>query len=85
VDLACRQQNVPMNCAMEINSREAILHAVANGMGVGFVTQVEFIPLPGLAAVVIDDEQFSINYSLCCLSVRRERPLIKALFDVALG
>jgi DNA-binding transcriptional LysR family regulator len=69
---------------MEINSREAILHAVANGMGVSFVTQVEFIPLPGLAAVAIDDEQLSISYSLCCLSIRRERPLIDALFAVAL-
>ena len=84
VERACYQQGVPLNCIMEINSREAILHAVANGMGVGFVTQVEFIPLPGLAAVLVDDEQLSISYSLCCLSVRSERPLIKALFDVAL-
>jgi len=84
VERACHQQGVPLNCIMEINSREAILHAVANGMGVGFVTQVEFIPLPGLAAVLVDDEQLSISYSLCCLSVRSERPLIKALFDVAL-
>lgn len=84
VERACQQQGVPLNCIMEINSREAILHAVANGMGIGFVTQVEFIPLPGLSAVLVDDEQLSINYSLCCLSVRRERPLIKALFDVAL-
>ncbi|SDZ66307.1 aminoethylphosphonate catabolism associated LysR family transcriptional regulator [Variovorax sp. YR266] len=84
VERACLQQKVNLHCAMEINSREAILHAVANGMGVGFVTQVEFIPLPGLAAVAIDDEQLSISYSLCCLSIRRERPLIDALFAVAL-
>lgn len=84
VERACQAANVPMNCIMEINSREAILHAVANRMGIGFVTQVEFIPLPGLAAVEVDDEQLTISYSLCCLSVRRERPLIKTLFDVAL-
>jgi aminoethylphosphonate catabolism LysR family transcriptional regulator len=83
VERACLQQEVSLHCAMEINSREAILHAVANGMGIGFVTQVEFIPLPGLAAVAIDDEQLSISYSLCCLSIRRERPLIDALFAVA--
>ncbi|MDM0005491.1 LysR substrate-binding domain-containing protein [Variovorax sp. J22G73] len=85
VERACRQSNVRLNCVMEINSREAILHAVANGMGIGFVTQVEFIPLPGLAAVMIDDDALSIGYSLCCLSVRQERPLIRALFGVALG
>ncbi|MET3183422.1 UNVERIFIED_ORG: aminoethylphosphonate catabolism LysR family transcriptional regulator [Variovorax guangxiensis] len=85
VERACRQQDVNLHCAMEINSREAIQHAVANGMGVSFVTQVEFIPLPGLVAVAVDDEQLSISYSLCCLSIRRERPLIDALFAVALG
>jgi len=84
VESACQQQNVDLHCAMEINSREAIQHAVANGMGVSFVTQVEFIPLPGLAAVTIDDEQLSISYSLCCLSSRRRRPLIHSLFEVAL-
>lgn len=83
VERACSQKNVVLSCAMEINSREAILHAVSNGMGISFVTQAEFIPLPGLVAVLIDDEQLSINYSLCCLSVRRERPLIKVLFDSA--
>lgn len=85
VERACQEKNVRLNCVMEINSREAILHAVANGMGIGFVTQVEFIPLPGLAAVMIDDDALSIGYSLCCLSVRQERPLIRALFGVALG
>ncbi|WP_018902803.1 LysR substrate-binding domain-containing protein [Variovorax paradoxus] len=84
VERACRQNNVLMHCVMEINSREAILHAVANGMGIGFVTQVEFIPLPGLAAVLIDDEELSISYSLCCLSVRRDKPLISSLFTAAL-
>ena len=84
VESACQQQNVDLHCAMEINSREAIQHAVANGMGVSFVTQVEFIPLPGLAAVTIDDEQLSISYSLCCLSSRRKRPLIHSFFEVAL-
>jgi aminoethylphosphonate catabolism LysR family transcriptional regulator len=83
VERACEQKNVRMNCVMEINSREAILHAVASGMGVGFVTQIEFIPLPGLAAVVVQDDQLSISYSLCCLSMRKERPLISALFAVA--
>lgn len=83
VERACRHKSVAMNCVMEINSREAVHHAVASGMGVGFVTQVEFIPLPGLAAVAVDDDQLSINYSLCCLSVRRERPLIRALFEAA--
>ncbi|MFD0323902.1 LysR substrate-binding domain-containing protein [Lysobacter gummosus] len=84
VELACRHNEVPLNCAMEINSREAILHAVASGMGISFVAQIECIPLPGLAMVVIDEPLLSIDYALCCLEVRRERPLIKALFDAVL-
>ncbi|SFP05756.1 transcriptional regulator, LysR family [Variovorax sp. PDC80] len=81
VERACRQRNVRLNCVMEINSREAILHAVACGMGIGFVAQVEFIPLQGLCAIAIEDEELSISYSLCCLSVRRDRALIGALFE----
>ena len=85
VERACLHRDVRLNCVMEINSREAILHAVAGGMGIGFVTQVEFIPLPGLAAILVDDAELSISYSLCCLSVRQDRPLISALFAVALA
>ncbi|NSX15252.1 LysR family transcriptional regulator [Cupriavidus taiwanensis] len=85
VERACAQQGVALHCAMEINSREAILHAVASGMGLSFVTQIECIPLPGLQVVPVDEPLLSIDYSLCCLAVRKERPLIAALFAVALG
>ncbi|WP_316154299.1 hypothetical protein [Cupriavidus sp. BIC8F] len=50
-----------------------------------FVTQIECIPLPGLQVVPVDEPLLSIDYSLCCLEVRKERPLIAALFAVALG
>ncbi|SOZ40251.1 LysR substrate-binding domain-containing protein [Cupriavidus neocaledonicus] len=85
VERACAQQGVALHCVMEINSREAILHAVASGMGLSFVTQIECIPLPGLQVVPVDEPLLSIDYSLCCLAVRKERPLISALFAVALG
>ncbi|MNU10649.1 hypothetical protein D3C72_2579330 [compost metagenome] len=54
-------------------------------MGISFVTQIECIPLPGLQVVPVDEPLLSIDYSLCCLEVRKERPLIAALFAVALG
>ena len=83
LEQACEQQDVTLNTVMEINSREAILHAVANGMGISFVTQIEYTPLPGLAMVEVEDERLSIQYSLCCLEARKERPLIQSVYQVA--
>lgn len=85
VERACAQHGVALHCAMEINSREATLHAVASGMGISFVTQIECIPLPGLQEVPVDDALLSIDYALCCLDVRKDRPLIAALLGVALS
>lgn len=85
LERACRKNRIALTCTMEINSREAILHAVANGMGISFVTQVECIPLAGLETIIIDEDMLSIDYSLCCLEVRRERPLIVALFDAVVS
>ncbi|WP_234825181.1 hypothetical protein [Cupriavidus necator] len=43
-------------------------------------------PAAGPPQVVpVDEPLLSIDYALCCLEVRKERPLIAALFAVALG
>lgn len=83
LERACAQKNIQLNTVMEINSREAIMHAVANEMGISFVTQIEFTPLPGLTMVAVDDDELSIQYSLCCLESRKDRPLIQSVYQVA--
>ncbi len=81
VESAARAEGVRLRPRLEINSREAIAHGVRAGLGLGFVTENEFIELPGLRNVPIEKGRLRIDYFLCCLATRRERPLISALFS----
>jgi LysR family transcriptional regulator, low CO2-responsive transcriptional regulator len=81
VESMAHEEGVRLRAHQEINSREAIFHAVRAGMGLGFVTSIEFIELPELCAVPIEKGRLRIDYFLCCLATRRERPLIAALFS----
>lgn len=52
---------------MQLNSREAIVHAVVQGIGVGFVSAVEYAEQPGTKAVSFIEDPLHIHYFLCCL------------------
>jgi len=78
---ACRKQGVQINCVMELNSREAIMHAIAEGLGIGFVSQVEYMAIPGTKAVKLRDTPLTIDYYMCALAVRKNRPLIRSVLD----
>jgi aminoethylphosphonate catabolism LysR family transcriptional regulator len=81
VEEGCRQYGVSLNCAMQLNSREAIVHAVVHGIGVGFVSAVEHADRPGTRSIAFAEDPFHISYFLCCLAIRRKRPIIAELFD----
>ncbi|WXL26177.1 LysR substrate-binding domain-containing protein [Ectopseudomonas mendocina] len=81
VEEGCQRHGVHLNCVMQLNSREAIVHAVVNGIGIGFVSAVEYADQPGTRAISFVEHPFQINYFLCCLGVRRNRPIIAELFD----
>ncbi|HEY4373204.1 MAG TPA: LysR substrate-binding domain-containing protein [Burkholderiales bacterium] len=81
VESAAQAEGVRLRPKLEINSREAIAHAVRAGLGLGFVTENEFIELPGVRKVPIEKGRLRIDYFLCCLATRRERPVISALFS----
>ncbi|MNG20415.1 hypothetical protein D3C76_1804690 [compost metagenome] len=68
---------------MQLNSREAITHAIMQNIGIGFVSAVEYVELPGTCAISFIDEPLRIEYYLCCLRICHERPLIEKLFNSA--
>jgi aminoethylphosphonate catabolism LysR family transcriptional regulator len=80
VEQAAMNAGINLQARLEINSREAIFHAVRSGIGISFVTEVEFMDLPELRAVPIEKGKLIIDYYLCCLNSRRERPPIAAVF-----
>ena len=79
VQQAAAQRKLTLQPRLEINSREAILHAVRAGMGCSFVTDVEFFDHAELRAVPIERGRLRIDYFLCCLATRTQRPHIAAL------
>jgi DNA-binding transcriptional LysR family regulator len=81
VEEACHRHKVALDCVMQLNSREAIVHAVVQGIGIGFVSAVEYADQPGTKAVSFIEDPIHINYFLCCLGIRRNRPIIAELFE----
>jgi DNA-binding transcriptional LysR family regulator len=81
VEERCKQLGVSLDCVMQLNSREAIVHAIAKGIGIGFVSAVEYAETPGTKPITFVNHPFSIDYHLCCLGIRRNRPMIAELFD----
>ncbi|MDV2116517.1 LysR substrate-binding domain-containing protein [Alcaligenes faecalis] len=80
VEEGCARHQVAIHCVMELNSREAIVHAIMKGVGIGFVSAPEYVDTPGTRAICFEQHPFYIDYYLCCLELRKERPLISDLF-----
>lgn len=66
----------------EIGSREAIWMAVERGMGVGIVSEFEFIPHPRLHPLPFEDIEIYTYAHVVCLAERRQGPLVRAFFEV---
>jgi aminoethylphosphonate catabolism LysR family transcriptional regulator len=78
---ALLRQGVTVQVAMEIGSREALREAVARGLGIGTVSQSEYVPDPRLRPVRIEGDVISTHIHVCCLRERRESRLISSFFD----
>ena len=67
---------------MEIGSREAIREAVIMGVGIGAVSEKEYVPDPQLHAVVVSDAQMYTYAHVVCLAERREARLVRAFLGI---
>lgn len=66
--------------AMEIGSREALREAVARGLGVGTVSQSEYVPDERLRPLRIEGDPVSTHIHVCCLRERRDSVLVASFF-----
>ncbi|MFI4986741.1 MAG: LysR substrate-binding domain-containing protein, partial [Alphaproteobacteria bacterium] len=83
IERACREKGIPIAISMEINSREAVMEAVARGLGIGFFAETEVQPHRQLRVIRVRDAEMYVYAFLVCLSERLARPLIAAFFDMA--
>ena len=82
LESALRDAGVEPQVVMEVASREIIREAVLQGVGVAAVSQVEYVPGPGLHAVTISDAQVHTYAHVVCLAERRDMRMVRAFFEV---
>ncbi|HUZ63764.1 MAG TPA: LysR substrate-binding domain-containing protein [Acetobacteraceae bacterium] len=75
--------NIKPRVAMEIGSREACRHAVIRGIGVGIVSEVEFVPHKLINPLPISNAEIFTYAHVACLAERRESRLVSAFITVA--
>jgi aminoethylphosphonate catabolism LysR family transcriptional regulator len=79
------ERGVTPRNAMEIGSREALREAVARGIGIGAVSEAEFIADPRIVPVRIEGDPVHTETYLYCLAERRNSRLVSSFFDIAAG
>jgi aminoethylphosphonate catabolism LysR family transcriptional regulator len=82
LDDALKRAGVTPRVVMEIGSREAIREAVIKGVGIGAVSEIEFIPDPELRKVAVSDAVMFTHAHVVCLEERRGARLVKAFLEI---
>jgi len=78
-----KDAGVSVDIVLEMGSREAVWSTVEQGMGIGVVSDIEFVPHPNLCIVEISDANIYTTAHLACLEDRKDTKIIKTFFDVA--
>lgn len=81
-DQAMRDAGARPKVVMEIGSRESIREAVAKGIGLGVVSEAEFIPDPRLRAVPVSDAEIYTYAHVVHLRERQNARLVRAFLAV---
>ena len=84
-ETALRQAGVTVPSSIEMGSREAIREAVIRGLGIGYVSQAEFIPDPALHCVTIADASIFTVAQVAVLQERKNSRIIRAFTNVVAG
>lgn len=79
---ALEKAGVTPRLLMEIGSREAIREAVIKGVGIGAVSEIEYIPNPEICMVRVSDANIFTHANVVCLKERRGARLVKAFFGI---
>ncbi len=76
-------QGVKLSSIIEVSGREALHELVAQGLGVGFVSQAEISRDQRLVAIEIASGEIQMTERLIYLRARRDVPIVRAFLKVA--
>ncbi len=80
---ALAKADVSLGTALEINSREAVMDGIVRGLGIGAVSELEYVPHERLRAIRISNADVFISFYVVCLKRRKNRPLLQAFLKTA--
>lgn len=83
LDAAVESTGVTLHSVMESNSREVVASAVARGIGIGFISEPEYVPHKGIRTMRVEDAPLFTQAYVVCLAERKSRPLLKSFFTLA--
>ena len=78
LDAALAEAKVQTKCALEVGSREMLREAVARGLGIGAVSEAEFIPDPRFKSIRITGEPAATKTYIYYSRERRDSLLIQS-------
>lgn len=81
-EMALEEANVHIDTVMEIGSREAVWMAIQSGIGIGVVSEIEFIPHPNLRMLKVSSADIFTHAHVACLDERKDTHLIRAFLKV---
>ena len=84
-DQAMREKDVRPRIVMEIGSRESIREVVAKGIGLGVVSEKEFIPDPRIRALQVSDAEIYTYAHVVHLRERQNARLVRAFLGELAG
>jgi len=80
---ALARENVAVKFVLEISSKDGIVAAVAQNVGIGVISEEEHIPNRHVHALQISDIGIKMQVLVICHTDRSEARLIKPFFEVA--
>lgn len=83
VDDALARRGVKARKVLELGSREALVEAVAVGLGCGIVWELEALASSRVSAIPIENDELTTTDYIACLKSERERAIVKAIFAEA--
>ncbi|MBC8259085.1 MAG: LysR family transcriptional regulator [SAR324 cluster bacterium] len=79
---ALKQAKIKIQPVMEIGSREAVWLAVARGLGIGVVSDYEFLEHPELRKLQLVNADVHTEAYVVCLRERRDSRMIHAFLEI---
>src|SRR5262245_14620874 len=83
IDACLAANRISIDPVLVLEAREAVLEAVAQGLGIGFMFDLAVTRIDGVVHMPIEELPQTFSEDVFCLKANRRRRAVSALFDLA--